>query len=98
MTAQTWRAHYAQKYQYSLRLFFTAKFHFFLAVAGHPPIYGSSFYAALRPDRRLQRAAAALALEMAAIENKYSHYLVVIWHAMGMARSDKSDAIDTAAF
>ncbi|MGU7875729.1 hypothetical protein, partial [Escherichia coli] len=21
MTAQTWRAHYAQKYQYSLRLF-----------------------------------------------------------------------------
>ena len=62
-----------------------------------PPIYGSSFYAALRPDRRLQRAAAALALEMAAIENKYSHYLVVIWHAMGMARSDKSDAIDTAA-
>lgn len=63
-----------------------------------PPIYGSSFYAALRPDRRLQRAAAALALEMAAIENKYSHYLVVIWHAMGMARSDKSDAIDTTAF
>ena len=62
------------------------------------PIYGSSFYAALRPDRRLQRAAAALALEMAAIENKYSHYLVVIWHAMGMARSDKSDAIDTTAF
>lgn len=35
---------------------------------------------------------------MTAIENKYSHYLVVIWHAMGMARSDKSDAIDTAAF
>jgi hypothetical protein len=25
-------------------------------------------------------------------------YLVVIWHAMGMARSGKSDAIDTAAF
>ncbi|BDO04844.1 hypothetical protein KAM622c_44310 [Klebsiella quasipneumoniae subsp. quasipneumoniae] len=60
--------------------------------------YGSSFYAALRPDRGLQRVAAALALEMAAIENKYSRYLVVIWHAMGMARSDKGDAIDTAAF
>ncbi|BBK14158.1 hypothetical protein KAM644c_42920 [Klebsiella quasipneumoniae subsp. quasipneumoniae] len=52
----------------------------------------------MRPDRGLQRVAAALALEMAAIENKYSRYLVVIWHAMGMARSDKGDAIDTAAF
>lgn len=97
MTAQTWRAHYAQKYQYSLRLFYCL-ISFLPRCRWSPPIYGSSFYAALRPDRRLQRAAAALALEMAAIENKYSHYLVVIWHAMGMARSDKSDAIDTSAF
>lgn len=96
MTAQTWRAHYAQKYQYSLRLFLLLNF-ISSSLSLVTPIYGSSFYAALRPDRRLQRAA-ALALEMAAIENKYSHYLVVIWHAMGMARSDKSDAIDTAAF
>lgn len=96
MTAQTWRAHYAQKYQYSLRLLLLNFISSSLSLV--TPIYGSSFYAALRPDRRLQRAAAALALEMAAIENKYSHYLVVIWHAMGMARSDKSDAIDTAAF
>lgn len=96
MTAQTRRAHYAQKYQYSLRLLLLNFISSSLSLV--TPIYGSSFYAALRPDRRLQRAAAALALEMAAIENKYSHYLVVIWHAMGMARSDKSDAIDTAAF
>ncbi|MEJ8687974.1 GGDEF domain-containing protein, partial [Klebsiella pneumoniae] len=26
MTAQTWRAHYAQKYQYSLRLFLLLNF------------------------------------------------------------------------
>lgn len=96
MTAQTWRAHYAQNinipYGFLLLNFISS------SLSLVTPIYGSSFYAALRPDRRLQRAAAALALEMAAIENKYSHYLVVIWHAMGMARSDKSDAIDTAAF
>lgn len=98
MTAQTWRAHYAQKYQYSLRLFLLLNFISSSLSLVTPLFTVVSFYAALRPDRRLQRAAAALALEMAAIENKYSHYLVVIWHAMGMARSDKSDAIDTAAF
>ena len=96
MTAQTRRAHYAQNinipYGFLLLNFISS------SLSLVTPIYGSSFYAALRPDRRLQRAAAALALEMAAIENKYSHYLVVIWHAMGMARSDKSDAIDTTAF
>lgn len=97
MTAQTWRAHYAQKYQYSLRLFYCL-ISFLPLCRWSPPIYGSSFHAALRPDRGLQRVAATLALEMAAIENKYFRYLVVIWHAMGMARSDKGDAIDTAAF
>lgn len=97
MTAQTWRAHYAQKYQYSLRLFLLLNF-ISSSLSLVTPIYGSSFHAALRPDRGLQRVAATLALEMAAIENKYFRYLVVIWHAMGMARSDKGDAIDTAAF
>lgn len=62
MTAQTWRAHYAQKYQYSLRLFYCL-ISFLPRCRWSPPIYGSSFYAALRPDRRLQRAAAALALK-----------------------------------
>ncbi len=98
MTAQTRRAHYAQNINIPYGFFLLLNFISSSLSLVTPPIYGSSFYAALRPDRRLQRAAAALALEMAAIENKYSHYLVVIWHAMGMARSDKSDAIDTAAF
>ena len=91
MTAQTWRAHYAQKYQYSLRLFLLLNFI-------------SSSLSLVTPLFTVVRFTLPCALIVVCsgllllVENKYFRYLVVIWHAMGMARSDKGDAIDTAAF
>ncbi len=89
MTAQTWRAHYAQNINIPYG-FFYCLISFLPRCRWSPPIYGSSFYAALRPDRRLQRAAAALALEMAAIENKYSTISLLFgmlwaWHVVTKA-------------
>ena len=97
MTAQSWRSHYEQKYQYSLRLFLLLNLVSSVLSLVSPLFTVITF---TLPCFLIVACSTVLLLWHCkfSAQNKYSDYFSDIWPALGMARCAKSIDDGSAAF